>query len=171
MADDLIDELCTACGLCCNGVLFTDTRCTDDDEAARVENFGIQLLPGEEAPRFRQPCSQLSSTRCLIYQDRPLQCQTFECELLRRTRSEERDIAGARRIVEQTQVRVGEIRTLLARLGDTDDSRPLAHRFESVREQATDKTEDWWDDYARLTLAVGVLQKVLKSEFYRISAD
>jgi Fe-S-cluster containining protein len=171
VADQLTDDLCTRCGLCCNGVLFTDTRCADDEEAERIVALGIDLIPGQVMPSFQQPCCKLSSTRCQIYSDRPRQCQAFECELLKRTRQGERDLEGALKIVADTQGRAGEIRSLLAKLGDHAEDRPLAHRFESVRQLANDEIEDWWDDYARLTLEVNALQAELKAEFYRVAEE
>src|ERR1044072_8585151 len=81
---DLVNTLCRACALCCNGVLFADVRLQAGDDVARLTELGVPLKRRGAVARFSQPCACLDGKLCRIYADRPARCRTFECRLLKR---------------------------------------------------------------------------------------
>lgn len=90
--------LCLACGLCCDGTLFTAVPLTADD-AARL---------GVSERRLPQPCVHLEARCCQAYERRPLACRRFDCNLVHALRDGEVDLPGALAIVAEAQRRVDQ---------------------------------------------------------------
>jgi len=95
----ITNELCNACGLCCNGVLFKDVQLQPGDDAAHLRSLGLPIREPRRVPprtgrsphshevrktRFPQPCAALcDGNRCRIYAERPARCREFECALFK----------------------------------------------------------------------------------------
>ncbi|MFM9079175.1 MAG: YkgJ family cysteine cluster protein, partial [Opitutaceae bacterium] len=79
------EQLCRACGLCCDGTLFHHVKlgAADDPRALRAQ--GLPVLTSRATPpvvRSPQPCAALCADRsCRIYAQRPSQCRAFECRV------------------------------------------------------------------------------------------
>lgn len=70
-------DLCTQCGLCCNGALFGFVPLSEKE----------QTLPRHQrhGARMQQPCEFLDGRKCGIYAEGPPHvCGAFRCRLLRR---------------------------------------------------------------------------------------
>lgn len=81
-------ELCQACGLCCNGALFSFVDITEA-EAAALHDTPVKVLANKKGkPVFGLPCSALSGSSCMIYQQRPGVCRSYFCALTRRVLNE-----------------------------------------------------------------------------------
>ena len=105
--------LCVGCGMCCNGVLFTNAR-AEPDEVPRLRALGLEVeqVRGERL-QFRLPCPHHHDGHCGIYSDRFLKCRTFRCALLKRLDSGETGLAEA-------QATVARAKAMLARVTDLD---------------------------------------------------
>lgn len=75
-------SLCLACGLCCDGTLFSYVPVREGDSRVSLEGASIKVLLLGEENRFEQPCSAYSRQCCQIYTDRPTNCRKFRCKLL-----------------------------------------------------------------------------------------
>lgn len=95
---DAATELCTRCGLCCDGTLFDVVRLAPP-EIERMTRLGLPVLPRVENPAMPQPCAALDGTRCRIYADRPIRCEQFRCHLLIALAEGEIDLEEARGVV------------------------------------------------------------------------
>jgi hypothetical protein len=73
------ERLCTACGMCCNGVLFEIVRLQPQDSIKELEKLGMQVNRRKTEPYFKQPCRMLDGCSCTIYEQRPTRCRRFEC--------------------------------------------------------------------------------------------
>jgi hypothetical protein len=100
--------LCVGCGLCCNGVLFTNAR-AEPGEVPRMRELGLEVEKVGERLQFRQPCPQHHDGQCGIYSDRFLKCRTFRCALLKRLDSGETTLADAQAIVGQARAMLGRV--------------------------------------------------------------
>lgn len=78
MADRLA-TLCTSCGLCCDGTLFTQVPVTEV-EAGALRARGLELRAGDR-PALPQRCAALVGTCCTIYDERPAGCRRYVCML------------------------------------------------------------------------------------------
>src|SRR5437764_15390956 len=81
-ASDAVSQLCPACGLCCNGVLFGDVELQPGDDKKKLSALGLVVERRGGKSRFPQPCSCFDGKLCRIYENRPGRCRTFECRLL-----------------------------------------------------------------------------------------
>lgn len=106
-------RLCTACGLCCSGVLFDLVRLQPEDSVQKLLRLGMKIRRKTTRPWFPQPCQFLQGCSCTIYGDRPSRCRLFSCQQLRAveqgsTTEEEAAamIALARRMVAEVEERL-----------------------------------------------------------------
>jgi uncharacterized protein len=167
--DTVTRQLCLACGICCNGVLFRDVALRPGDDAGQLESLGLALSRLKTKTRFQQPCSALGPlNRCRIYGQRPEHCRTFQCALFQAVAGGTVGMAGAFRTVQKTLKLARRVSRLLCALGDTDETRALAGRFRRMQR----RLETWPPDaagaatFAKLTQVVHQLNLALRRGFY-----
>jgi hypothetical protein len=164
-------ELCPACGLCCNGVIFANLALQPGDDAARLRSLGLPVCNSHSAlrpPHLAQPCAAFDGCRCRIYADRPQYCLQFECVLLQSAKAGRTAPAAALRIIRTARERADKVRRLLHALGDADEQLPLSARFRRTgkRLKEHELDEETADTYGQLTLAVHDLNLLLGDAFY-----
>ena len=71
----LSSDLCLACGLCCDGSIFSHVELDEEDRERLEIDEGCE-------PRLSFPCKHLSGTRCTIYPKRPKVCASYRCKTL-----------------------------------------------------------------------------------------
>ena len=164
---ELVSQLCPACGLCCNGVLFGDVELQPGDAAKHLAALGLPLERKGRKMRTPQPCACFDGKLCRIYHQRPLRCRTFECQLLRRALAGEIEIAAALRAIKQARRCAEAVRKLLVQLGQTDERFPLNRRYAKVMAQPIDLAGDdrIIEFRSELMLAVHQLVQTLERDF------
>jgi hypothetical protein len=90
----LTSELCTACGFCCDGRLFSLAPLTAP-EAEWARRRRLPLVTHSNKVSLEQPCGALDGTRCTVYDERPESCRRFVCDLLDRLEHGELSIDDA----------------------------------------------------------------------------
>lgn len=178
------NALCLECGLCCNGAIFADVRLEPEDDAGRLRSLGLPLFSAKAGSRrnarirngnstaklsaFQQPCAALEGCRCRIYADRPKYCREFECLLLKNLQAGRLEAASARRVIRATLRRAEQVKRLLRKLGDTDESPALSIRFRRMKQRMESGSTDAQsaEIFSRLTLAVHGLNLRLDESFY-----
>jgi hypothetical protein len=166
------EQLCLACGLCCDGTLFDGVQLQAGDDAKKLKALGLPVsVSRAKIPiaRFPQPCAALCSDRtCRVYVDRPTQCRVFECGVLKEANAGRITFAAAMRLVKKARKKADNVRHLLHKLGDTEDQRSLGERFFRMQcrmeEEATDAATR--DAFADLSLAVHQLKLLSHDKFY-----
>jgi hypothetical protein len=168
-ADTLAGELCLACGLCCNGVLFKDVELQAGDDGARLEALGLPVCDSGKTSKFSQPCAALcADNRCRLYAERPARCREFECALFKAVLAGDLALSAALRTVQTAQQRAGKVRRLLRQLGDTRDHLALSLRFKRTRQRLESRALNAaaTATFGDLTLAVQALNLLLSARFY-----
>ena len=166
------EQLCRACGLCCDGTLFDLVKLEPGDDAEKLKALGLPVaLSRGKAPvaRFPQPCAALCQDRsCRLYAARPWQCRTFECRLFKDATAGRITFAAALPLVKQARRRADRIRRLLRELGDTDEHRALGERFHrtSERLESGHANEAAKAKFADLSLAVHRFKLLSHQRFY-----
>ena len=162
-----VGQLCPACGLCCNGVLFADVKLQPADNLAILSVRGLLPQPKRRKPTIPQPCACFDGKLCSVYKDRPTRCRSFECGTLKRVQSGELAAPEALQLIRKTRTQVEVVRKLMRRLGDKDEHLPLSRRFAQIMAQPLDLSgdEDLIEDRARLMLAVDTLMDVSHTHF------
>lgn len=166
------EQLCLACGLCCDGTLFDGVQLESGDDAGKLKTLGLPVAFSrgrKPVGRFPQPCAALCADRtCRLYADRPGQCRAFECKLFKQLRAGETALAPALRLVAKTRRVSDQARRLLRRLGDNDEQRSLGERFhrmdDQLRADASDPTK--LELFADLSLAIHRLKLLAHERFY-----
>ena len=160
-------RLCSACGLCCNGVMFHTVRLQPVDSPKALAALGLKLKRKKGANYILQPCPAFCGTHCSIYAARPERCRLFECRQLKRVASGEITEATALERIREVQSRVAEIEELLQKSGGTNPKRPLSKRYEKATAEPLDESADSFalELRHRLTLAMHELDALLEREF------
>ncbi len=162
------EQLCRACGLCCNGVIFGDVRLQPGDNPERLRALGLVPACHAKGPdKLMQPCQAFDGC-CRIYADRPQYCREFECALLKSVLAGRTELAAALRIVKTARRRAERVLKLLRELGDSSEQISLSKRFRRVqrRMETGPIDEAMADTFGELTLAVHDLNCLLSDAFY-----
>jgi uncharacterized protein len=122
--------LCTECGLCCNGSLFSDVELSGAKEITGLEALGVNIEDGDgsAAGLLVQPCNALRGKRCGIYEHRPKCCRTFECRLLKEVQTGRVTINKARETIAIVGREISAIKELMGVTGEDSDL-PLKERY------------------------------------------
>ena len=160
-------QLCPACGLCCNGVLFADVEVGPGDDAKTLVAAGLALKKKGRNTAFSQPCSCFDGALCRIYQARPGRCRAFECGLLKRVAAKRTSPAAALKMIARTRGQAERIREQMRQLGNHEEHLPLSQRFARIMAKPIDLggAEELVEVRAELMLGVDALMKVLQREF------
>ena len=106
--------LCKACGLCCNGHLFSWVR-LKAVELAPLQKLGLNVIRSDPRQRgFTQPCPMWNG-ECTIYQSQhyPRGCDSYRCKLLREVLDESVSLPKALRVVQQAKENIQEVDAFL----------------------------------------------------------
>jgi len=165
---DAVAQLCPACGMCCNGVLFGDVELQPRDDAQRLTALGMELFPKGRKQCFNQPCACFDRKWCRIYADRPNRCRAFECRLLQRVQAGKTTSDAALKAIGEARGCADRVRDLVRQLGHTDERMPLNRRYSAIMSQPLDLASD--DDEtaecrSELMLAVHKLTQILERDF------
>lgn len=170
------EQLCLACGLCCDGTLFDLVKLEGSDNAAQLKALGLPVTVSRgKAPitRFPQPCAALCADRtCRLYADRPWQCRVFECGVFKDAKAGRITFAVALRLVKQARQRADKARRLLRELGDTDEHRALGERFHRMSDHMEFGNADVAarEKFADLSLVMHHLKLQALEKFYTKTA-
>lgn len=77
------NQLCSACGMCCDGTLFQSATVGLSDEA-QVAATGLIVNNNQGELSFAQPCKFYCQSQCSIYLQRPPVCMSYRCRLLKK---------------------------------------------------------------------------------------
>ncbi len=169
---NLGEQLCGACGLCCDGTLFDLVKLEASDDAPKLKALGLPVTVSRgKAPvaRFPQPCAALCGDRtCRVYADRPWQCRVFECGVFKDAKAGRITFAASLRLVKQARRRADQARRLLRELGDTDEHRALGERFHRISErlESGNATAAAKAKFADLSLVMHHLKLQAFNKFY-----
>src|SRR5215216_8147024 len=118
----VVDQLCPACGLCCNGVLFGDVELQAEDDRKGLAALGLRLHQKRKTLLLSQPCSCFDGKLCGIYTDRPVRCRKFNCRLVQDVQNGDRTVPAALKSIKRARRQVKLVRALLESLGERDDA-------------------------------------------------
>ena len=85
-------NLCLSCGLCCDGTLIGFVQLESEEIPALRDLMDIEEVNAKGV--FLQPCNNYCDG-CTIYSQRPKQCASFKCGLLKSVEQKELDFDKA----------------------------------------------------------------------------
>ena len=150
-------ELCTDCGICCDGALFSSVAL---DAAGLVTAREQRLSVVETASECQLPlpCGALRGVLCGIYEERPECCAEYECELRVRVVERGLSLAAARSIIDQTRVTRSRV---LAAVGPTPWWAALRAATEAER-----TNQAWARENAALLADLKALDQLIRHHFW-----
>ena len=106
-------NICLSCGLCCDGTLIGFVQ-LEKEEVSRVTKF-MDVDVTHCNGIFLQPCDKYCDG-CTIYANRPNQCASFNCDLLKSIEQKELAFNSAIEIVQEVKQLRAMIEDKLANL-------------------------------------------------------
>ena len=160
-------ELCTRCGLCCDGTLFGDVELTGRREATRLEGLGLDVDADDaDVELLALPCAGLRGRRCGVYPHRPRCCRTFECRLLQEAQRGEISVEGALGRIGDAVAQVRQVTTLLTGLEPRPRLRlPLAERVADALEVVPGAPSTHARRQRQLATAMAALTRTIGTTF------
>lgn len=128
----LVSRLCGACGMCCNGVMFSSVELQPEDSARKLAALGLRAKLRGNALRIPQPCQAHQSMQCSIYADRPARCRAFDCKQLKAAAAGEISPDEALEKIEVAVMMAERVRALFRQAGDDREHRAFATRVASI---------------------------------------
>jgi Fe-S-cluster containining protein len=149
-------DLCTACGLCCTGLLF-DIAPLEEREIPLADKLHLPLACNQYHDAFRLPCPCLRDKQCTIYTSRFEVCGSYECGLLRRYKAGEIALDEALFRVERAVRLADEVRRYVPAEAPP---RPLwdEAREHLRRGDAAAPTEAWREERAAISATLVALR-------------
>lgn len=166
------EQLCLACGLCCDGTLFDNVHLRPGDDAAKLKSLGLPVKHSRgrtPIAHFPQPCAALCADRtCRAYAHRPNQCRTYECMIFKELQAGRIGGETALRTVKRARAQADCVRRLLRKLGDTDEHRALGERFHRMQCRMEEERPgpEALATFADLSLAVHRLKLLGHAKFF-----
>jgi uncharacterized protein len=156
------EQLCLACGLCCNGVIFADVQLQPGDDPGALPTRALR----GGGLKVNQPCAAFNGA-CQGYDRRPKHCRDFECVLFKAVTAG-MNLDKAQNVIRTAQKRAEKVRKLLGALGEAHEKEALSKRFRRIQRRMENQPadEDSMDLYGQLTLAMQDLNFLLSSDFY-----
>lgn len=167
-----MEELCLACGMCCDGTLFDNVRFGPTENAESLKKKGLPIKVSrakEPVAFFKQPCGALcDDLKCQVYADRPRQCRSFECAVYKELAAGDVGFESALRLVKRTRAKAKKARRLLLELGEKDERSSLGLRLRRVqrRLEAGELDASAGDAFAELGLVMHQLDLLAHESFY-----
>ena len=159
-------RLCSACGICCNGVMFHRVQVHSSDLPRELRALGLKLKHKHQEQFILQPCPAYVRAQCGIYRQRPERCQLFECRQLKQVAAGEISESTALQKIREVVQRVDHLDGLIHKAGKTDPKKPLTKRYEKVTAEPVDITFDKAIELRnQLALAMQELQEVIEKDF------
>jgi Fe-S-cluster containining protein len=126
------ERLCGACGMCCTGVLFHSVELQPGENPRQLSALGLKLRRKKGVEFFLQPCSahreENGACSCTIYAQRPARCRLFNCRQILAVEAGSVSEANALEKIRNARAQVARVNELIARLGESNPARSLAHR-------------------------------------------
>lgn len=152
-------NLCTECGLCCNGALF-DFGPLARDEVPEKRRAGLRVLEADQKFGFGLPCPQLEGAVCQVYAQRPNTCRAFRCEVLKSVESGDLPYELGLERVEKGRAALAQVHAQLPKGASITDARRWR------REAGEAEASEALNASPMLMMALGMLDLVL-DEYFR----
>ncbi len=161
-------QLCAACGMCCDGVLFHNVQLQSGDSARRLASMGLKLRTKKGVSFFLQPCSFHQETdsqcSCRIYDQRPSRCRAFNCRQLQELSAGRISEEEALTKIHAARTAVAQVNSLIVQIGESNPNRSLAHRVAHAL-TLPDKKDERTSLHDELEITMKALEALLEKEF------
>jgi hypothetical protein len=134
-------QICTACGLCCDGTLFAHAVLRSGELANLPEKMVKQYFTTEKGEFFRLPCPYFKKKCSIYYKQKAHVCSSFRCRLLFDLNKQEITPADALKIIGNARIQLEEIHMLAHLVLNVSEKLPLTGIQEKLRCMEPDRTD------------------------------
>jgi len=107
-------DLCAACGLCCDGTLYSYVALIPDDMPALEKYPQLKFIERNHQQTFDEGCVLHTGTACGAYEDRPDTCRRYMCGLLRAVEREDITEHEALLVIQEAKALVENVKEHVA---------------------------------------------------------
>ncbi|RLB64679.1 MAG: hypothetical protein DRI90_04035 [Deltaproteobacteria bacterium] len=150
-------ELCTDCGICCDGTLFSSVS-LDAAGLVAARAHRLPVLETATESRLELPCAALRGMLCEIYDERPECCADYACELRLQVDDGRLTLADGQEIIEAT-------RALRAQVVEAVGATPWWADHRSALE-AERTNPSWAREKGELLAHLKALEKLVRHHFW-----
>jgi hypothetical protein len=162
-----LSRICTHCGLCCDGTLFTVAPLTRAEHTNLIPVLDVGIEANGDTV-LRLPCPALESSCCTMYAGRPQICREYRCGVLDSVDDGSLDAEQAVRLVSQVRAMARSFAIGLAASGQAPMSRALTQKLrEFDRNLKTLSADQRQALDPALLLTAGTL-KIMFNKYYKV---
>lgn len=158
-------RICSHCGLCCNGSLYSAVALTPAD---RSKLIAVAQVPVEATGdlAWLQPCAAHDGSGCTVYDRRPLACRDYHCGVLDSVAAGSLSAGDAVMLVSQVKSLAQSVAARLSAIDTQQQPKPLYQLLNDFDQhvQLLDPAAQRAMDPA-LLLTVGTLKMMLGKHF------
>lgn len=165
MTDQNSPDLCTRCGVCCDGTFFEEAMIQPSDLNPVTEK--LDLLRKDGKIKIKLPCSHHVNYRCTIYEHRPSVCRAYECKLLKECKEGKVEEGDALRVIDKLKSAVEELDEILEKAGIPKQKRGVFKRMQALEKEsfAIMTQPEYRKQYGTLLIKFRLLQELLTQRF------
>lgn len=105
-------DLCVACGLCCDGTIFSFISISEP-EAEALTDAPVQVDRANGRTSMRLGCTALKNKCCTIYERRPSGCREYFCAIVKDMEAGKKSFDESLAIVQRIQREVLALNAVL----------------------------------------------------------
>lgn len=159
------NDLCSRCGMCCNGVLFYGVKLQASESVKSLSALGLKIKRRDSVAYCLQPCTAHQSGGCNIYSTRPVRCREFECKQLLSLTKAELSESEAIANIEYARMLAENVSALFLRAGDTRCGKDFSTRYAAVFTPPLDPSPEAVEARVELSEAMTLLEQFLSEKF------
>jgi hypothetical protein len=146
--------------------MFSSVQLEPEDEVTPLMTAGVNIYFEANANMFKLPCAAHKNCTCTVYANRPKNCRSYKCELLKRFERGDISRQAAQEIVTKVVSLKNEVNELaLAASINTQSKEDMALLLKRWSRNASISTTE--RGYAHVFLKFGALQIYLDRFFRR----
>ncbi|MEN9800517.1 MAG: hypothetical protein RL653_4214 [Pseudomonadota bacterium] len=117
-----LSDLCSECGLCCNGTLYSYVTLVPDDMPRLEKYTQLRFIERNHQQTFDEGCVLHTGTGCGAYDDRPDTCRRYSCGVLRAVAADELTEHEALQVIREARALVENVKEYV----EIEPGRPMA---------------------------------------------
>lgn len=134
-------QICIACGFCCDGTLFADAVLQAGELENLPEKMATQYFTTERGEFFRLPCPYLKKKCSIYYKPKAQVCSSYRCRLLNDLEKQIVTPSDAFKIIGNTRILLNEIYTIAHLVMNVSEKLSLTGIQEKLRHMEPDETD------------------------------
>ncbi len=174
MCVDKSEELCKACGLCCEGIFHSHAYIYSEEDRQFAQEMQVEIFydDDEKIDAFPLPCPAFDKI-CTVYPSRPSVCQAHKCNLLNNLNSQKITFDQAMGTVDKMKNILKSLLPELKQIADDSFSNNPIFLRRKIIESFPDKimSDAFKNKHKKLLMNYSLFIFLRATRFYILSSD